>query len=82
VARPDAGVVQPVLPGHRPTRPGRGDGSRGVDVRDHLRTPCPHGYHQLSGSGLGAQPAVIRPSITATCRPPARAASSRSSGSY
>jgi hypothetical protein len=61
VARPDAGVVQPVLPGHRPARPGRGDGSRGFDVRDHLRTQGPHGYHQLSGPGIGSQPAADPP---------------------
>ena len=61
VARPHASVVQPVLPGHRPARPGHGDGSRRLDVRDHLRTQGPRGDHQLSGPGLGTQPAADPP---------------------
>ncbi len=123
VARPDAGVVQPVLPGHRPARPGHGDGSRGLDVRDHLRTQMraharsPPATRPWSRRSTGCRPAprptvvparpalpgptrfssltlrgrrswspsssaVIRPSVMATCRPPARAALCRSSGSY
>jgi hypothetical protein len=122
VARPDASVVQPALPGHRPPRPGHGAGSRGLDVRDHLRTQCAHthahlGYQALVSalnrlptrpSTLGCSgtpgpsgtyeiffsypegpPALVsiligchQLSAMATCRPPARAASCRSSSSY
>ena len=52
-------VLQRDLPGGRATRSGRGDGSRGLRLPDHLRAQGPpHDHFRLPGPGPGTQPAA------------------------